>query len=237
MARLAVIAQDFDIYDGHPHARTGEISLRHLRDAGADGIILGHSEVGDPADVINKKLQRALSQGFGHIVVLGGETWEEFQDAQRVVVEKFERSLQGLSGNIILGYEPAWGTRGSGRDDVLPPQPDHIHACVCALKERFTGHPIIYGGRSDPERAEVIMRDAGIQGFILGSACDSVQKTLSIAGAMGRAGEKIIVCNFKAYELKDSYEDYVHELKKLPDDFLILLAPPYTDIRLVASLL
>lgn len=59
MAKLEVIAQNFDIYsdDGlDQSARTGDISLRHLNNAGAQGVILSHSEVDDVPVVVNKKL-------------------------------------------------------------------------------------------------------------------------------------------------------------------------------------
>lgn len=93
--------------------------------------------------------------------------------------------------------------------------------------------PLIYGGRSTPERSEEILRDENVSGLILGSACDSLTKTMDIAKAMKIAkphGTKVIHANFKAYKLKNSYEEYVSKLKSLDDDFIVYISPPYTDI-------
>jgi len=49
--------------------------------------------------------------------------------------------------------------------------------------------------------------------------------------------EKNLQANFKAFNLQDSYEKYIEELKKLDDSFLIYLSPCYTDIRDVCMLL
>ncbi len=98
----------------------------------------------------------------------------------------------------------------------------------------------IYGGRSTPERTRQILADKNIDGLLLGSACNSVKKTLDIAHTMidvCGARSKVLVCNFKAYDLPDSYEDYADELSKLPDEFIILLSPPYTDIQIVRKIL
>ncbi len=47
--------------------------------------------------------------------------------------------------------------------------------------------------------------------------------------------KKVVVCNFKTYDLSDSCEDYIERLKTLSQDFLVILAPPFTDIRTVRN--
>jgi len=48
---------------------------------------------------------------------------------------------------------------------------------------------------------------------------------------------KILHANFKAYNLPDSYEEYVKELRKLDNSFIIYLSPSHTDLRAVKSVL
>ncbi|PIY69119.1 hypothetical protein COY90_02270 [Candidatus Roizmanbacteria bacterium CG_4_10_14_0_8_um_filter_39_9] len=262
---MKLLAQNFDIYLGDgldPYARTGSINLDHLLHSGIDGIILGHSEVGDSPDVINQKLHTVFNhkkilerrESFT-TVVLVGEIWEEFEGktSEKVanIVENHCKELfSGVKEDqltkLILGYEPKWGSRGSGRDDMPPPQPDLISLCIRKVKEFFqvnyknTFPHYIYGGRSTPERTEKILHDSNVNGLILGSACNTVQKTLSIIDAMKKVKEnqvKVTICNFKAYNLSDSYEKYVEALGKLSPDNVIYLAPSYTDLKEVKSIL
>jgi triosephosphate isomerase len=262
MARLGVIAQDFDIYEGDGldgFARTGAISLDHIQKAGAQGVILGHSETRDSPEVINLKLHmlarhRAFDKTpFGKIIVLVGETWEEFESSSKPELAELLKGrcktiLAGIPkpflSNLILGYEPKWGSRRSGRKNTPPPEPAVISACIKEMRrfirEKYGKTPyFIYGGRSTPGRAKEIMKDENIDGLLLGSACSTIRKTLEIANAMQEDAnrKKLLVCNFKAYDLADPYEKYIAELCKLPEDFSILLAPPYTDIRAVRAMI
>lgn len=59
MAKIFLTAQNIDIYNGDdldPYARTGATSAEQIHKAGASGVILGHSEVGDSPQVVRKKL-------------------------------------------------------------------------------------------------------------------------------------------------------------------------------------
>ena len=61
---IGVVAQNFDIFEGDGldrFARTGETSASQIIRAGAQGVILGHSEVGDSPEAINKKLKTVIA--------------------------------------------------------------------------------------------------------------------------------------------------------------------------------
>ncbi len=266
MARFILSAQNFDIYqdDGQdPVARTGATSVELLDRAGAEGVILGHSESGDSLKVLRGKIltlagKRSANPALlPYVTLLLGETWQEFNshkvaDVAQLMAKQLEFILESappeLLQTLVLGYEPKWGSRGSGHEDVLPPAPDLISACAKAIKQSFaalSGLPaaeikVIYGGRSTPERTEQILADENISGLILGSACNTVQKTMDIARAMEKAmgvKEKILHANFKAFNLSDSYESYVSALSSLDDSFSVYLSPTYTDIRALKEVL
>ncbi len=266
MARFFLTAQNIDIYDGDgldSFARTGAVSVDQISRAGASGVILGHSEVGDSPEVLQQKFAHIVrcfeknNTSLEHNTLLVGESWNEFKDrSPEEVAESVAQHLalvvEGLpprfAESLIVGYEPKWGSRGSGRDDMPPPQPELISTVAERLKIILTeafgatgkGTPIIYGGRSTPERTSEILADKNIEGLILGSACASVEKTLAIAKSMeaARPGKrKILHANFKAYTLPDSYEKYVAELSKLDDTFSVYLSPAHTDIRAVKDAL
>ncbi len=268
MSNIILSAQNFDIYEAdglHPFARTGDVSCEQLFKAGAQGVIIGHSEVGDSPEVIRKKLltivakQKEQGQNFlAKITLLIGDSWEEFENSSAdqivgIIGQKTSTILKNLPvefvKNFVLCYEPKWGSFGSGKDEAPPPEPELISACVKKIKEQLENDfsqevvkavPVMYGGRSTPERTEQILTDKNIEGLILGSACSSIAKTLAIAKAMQRCkgqNRKILHANFKAYNLTDSYEDYIKALRKLDDSFIVYLSPPYTDIYQLKNLL
>ena len=85
-----------------------------------------------------------------------------------------------------------------------------------------------------------ILADRDVDGLILGSACNSVIKTLGIATTMQEvmgSRKKILHANFKAYELENSYSDYLSAFAELDDTFSIYLSPAYTDLKEVNILM
>ena len=65
-------------------------------------------------------------------------------------------------------------------------------------------------------------------------------QSLSIVKSMQkmRGNKRIILhANFKAYQLPDSYEEYIKAFKGLDNNFVIYMSPPYTDIYKVKHLL
>ncbi len=137
MVKIGLIAQNFEIFDGDgldKFARTGEISASQILKAGAQGVILGHSEVGDSPETINKKLKSIMEGNIrlAKLVVSVGESWDEFEDNKPsevalLIKQKCEIIFNSIPADfvkeVIVGYEPKWGSRGSGRDEMPPPQP------------------------------------------------------------------------------------------------------------------
>ncbi len=261
MIKIGLVAQNFEIFEGDgldKFARTGEISANHILKAGSQGVILGHTEAGDNPETVHKKLKSILETKvpLKKLVVMVGETWDEFENKKPeevalLMTQKCEVIFNDIPPDlikeIIIGYDPKWGSKGSGREDMPPPQPELISSCISEMKKFLNqkyGSNVnaffIYGGRSTPERTKQILADKNVDGLILGSACNTIKKTLEIAHTMNEVcmdRKRVLICNFKAYDLSDSYEDYVDELSKLPEEFIVLLSPPYTDIQVVREIL
>jgi triosephosphate isomerase len=263
---VRLLAQGFDIFEGdglHPFARTGRISCQHLKDAGAFGVILGHSEVNDAPEIVGKKLKAALKIGLKENVLLVGEKWEELgadwdiatliqkETAKAAVRNRLIASLEEISADdfsrLVLGYEPAWGTRGSGKKDAEPPQPEQVGefcAFIRAIISEKYGEDaakslrVIYGGTMSPERAAPMMDRKDVDGFILGSAgtrSDWVRNIAAVARNYAKPGRTpVLVLNWKAYNLKEPYIAFVEDLKKFEIDSFV--APNFVDLRLVGSL-
>ncbi|MGE0126469.1 MAG: triose-phosphate isomerase [Blastocatellales bacterium] len=181
-SNIKVAAQDVSTEAKHG-AHTGEVCGDMLKDAGASHVIIGHSErramYGDTDEVVNRKIRAALHFNLTPIVCIG-ETLEE-RDAGReeeVVASQLARSLAELTANdlirIIAAYEPVWAI-GTGRT-ATPEQAQRMHAFIRQwISKHFDqstadGLRILYGGSVKPENISDLMREADIDGALVGGA-------------------------------------------------------------------
>jgi triosephosphate isomerase (TIM) len=181
-SNVKVAAQNVSTETKHG-AHTGEICGDMLKDAGASHVIIGHSErrsmYCDTDEVVNRKIRAALSFNLTPIVCIG-ETLEE-RDAGReeeVVGAQLARSLAGLTADdltrIIAAYEPVWAI-GTGRT-ATPEQAQRMHAFIRQWiskhfdKSTAESLRILYGGSVKPENISDLMREADIDGALVGGA-------------------------------------------------------------------
>jgi triosephosphate isomerase len=181
-SNIKVAAQDVSTETKHG-AHTGEVCGDMIKDAGAAYVIVGHSErrsmYDDTDEVVNRKLRASLHFNLTPIVCIG-ETLAE-RDAGRegdVVATQLERSLAELTANdlmrIIAAYEPVWAI-GTGRT-ATPTQAQQMHAFIRQwILQRFDraaaeGLRILYGGSVKPENISDLMREADIDGALVGGA-------------------------------------------------------------------
>jgi triosephosphate isomerase len=161
-------------------AFTGDIAAEMLADAGAQLVILGHSErragYGETDALVAAKAQAALRAGLEPIVCVG-ETLAQRQAGETlaVVTAQVAASLpEELQGKpFCVAYEPVWAI-GSGLTPT-PQQIEAVHAAIRAvLVERFGDQgeatPILYGGSVKPGNAAEILRLANVGGALVGGA-------------------------------------------------------------------
>lgn len=182
-----------DCHSAASGAHTGDVSAAMLADAGAQMVILGHSErraaYGESDALVAAKVEAALAAGLEPIVCCG-ETCEQRDagQAEAVVTRMARGSLpDSLAGQAFaLAYEPVWAI-GTGR---TPTTADiaHIHAALRAvLIEKFGEHgktvPILYGGSVKPENAREILATPDVGGALVGGASLKAVDFLAIVGA------------------------------------------------------
>src|SRR6186997_734044 len=145
-------------------AFTGEVSAIMLREAGAEYVIIGHSErrrlFQETDQSVNRKLTAALGAALIPIVCIG-ETLEEREAEQTLPVldRQIKDGLDGLSGDqiagLVIAYEPVWAI-GTGRN-ATPAQANEAHAHIRSrLRQWFGGHAadqchVIYGSSVKPD--------------------------------------------------------------------------------------
>lgn len=150
-----------------------------LKDAGAQFVLLGHSErrqiFGESNAFIQRKVKRALAAGITPVLCVGELEEERAKGkTEEVLVTQLRTCLADLSssdlGKILIAYEPVWAI-GTGKT-ATPEIADSAHAlCLSFLQKTFKVEPpILYGGSVKPENIAALLKMPHIHGVLVGGA-------------------------------------------------------------------
>jgi triosephosphate isomerase len=183
---VAVAAQD--VYWEREGAFTGEISPTMVKEAGAEYVIIGHSErrtlFGETDQSVNRKTTAALGFALTPIVCIG-ETLDQRDrnETMAVLDRQIKGSLDALTADqvasLVVAYEPVWAI-GTGRN-ATPEQAAEAHAHIrLRLRQWFGGSAaeqchVIYGGSVKPDNIQALMAAADVDGALVGGASLTVQ--------------------------------------------------------------
>ena len=164
-------------------AFTGEVSGAMLREAGADYVIIGHSErrrlFGETDETVNRKLVAAFANKLTPIVCIG-ETLEEREANQTadVLDRQIKNGLDAMTGDqvsaLVIAYEPVWAI-GTGRN-ATPAQAGEAHAHIRGRLRQWFGGPaadhchVIYGGSVKPDNISELVVLPDVDGALVGGA-------------------------------------------------------------------
>lgn len=173
-------------------AFTGCLSAEMLADAGAQLVILGHSECRElhreTSAVVAAKVGAALRAGLEPIVCVGERSEDHAAGRTlEVVLEQVAHSLpEGLRGQAFaVAYEPIWAI-GSGRTPTVA-EIEAVHVAIrAALVQRWgeDGHaPILYGGSVNGGNAAEILAVPEVGGALVGGASLTANQFLPIVRA------------------------------------------------------
>jgi triosephosphate isomerase len=184
--------------DCHPEksgAFTGDIAAEMLADAGARGVIVGHSErragYGELDCIVRAKASAAHRAGLVAIVCIGETAGERAAGLTEDVVR---RQLAGsipdssTAANTVVAYEPVWAI-GTG----LTPTTDDVARVHSAIRElithRFAGEGaamrILYGGSVKPANARELLGIKHVNGALVGGASLKASDFLGIIAGYG----------------------------------------------------
>ena len=163
-------------------AFTGELSAQMLVDAGAWGVILGHSErrqlFGETDEALAAKVPAALAAGLVPILCVGETESERDAEATTDVLSRQVRAdlaevEAGDLAAVVVAYEPIWAI-GTGRN-ATPGQAQeaiaHIRSELASLDaEASAAIRILYGGSMKPGNAAEIIRQPDVDGGLVGGA-------------------------------------------------------------------
>jgi triosephosphate isomerase len=185
---VAIGAQDCHALAVGPY--TGDISAEMLRDAGAQAVIVGHSERrqhhGETDAAVRAKAAAAQRAGLAAVVCIG-ETGAERDSgrADAVVSMQLDGSLPEGAAGVVVAYEPVWAI-GTG---LTPTQRDvgAIHGFIrqrlaTRYGEAGRGIRILYGGSLKPGNANDLLTVENVDGALVGGASLKADEFLAIAG-------------------------------------------------------
>jgi triosephosphate isomerase len=180
-SNLAVAAQD--VYWEKEGAFTGEVSAAMLKDAGAEYVIIGHSErrrlFGETDAMVNRKATAVIAVGLTPIVCLG-ETLEEREanETLNVLDRQVKDGLDQFSAeqiaDLVIAYEPVWAI-GTGRVATAA-QAQEAHGHIRKrLRQWFGGDAadrchILYGGSVKPDNIRELIAEPDVDGALVGGA-------------------------------------------------------------------
>ena len=159
-------------------AHTGDISAPMLREAGADFVIVGHSERradhGETNADVKAKAEAAQAVDLG-VILCVGETAEQRDsgEAEEIVARQLADCLPASPQRLSIAYEPIWAI-GTGR---VPSVQDvgTMHKWLRAvLMDRYGEEGreirILYGGSVKGDNAAELLSAPEVGGALVGGA-------------------------------------------------------------------
>jgi triosephosphate isomerase len=161
-------------------AHTGDIAAGMLADAGAQYVIVGHSERrADHAETdaqVRAKAEAAIGAGLKPIICVGEtEAQRDSGQAESVVEGQLAGSIPDAASQheVIVAYEPVWAI-GTGRtptnDDIATMHASIRRHLVDRFGDKGPDIRILYGGSLKPQNAREILAVENVNGGLVGGA-------------------------------------------------------------------
>jgi triosephosphate isomerase len=179
-ATSGILAGGQDCHPAASGAHTGDIAAGMLADAGAQYVIVGHSERraahGESDDLVRSKAEAAIGAGLKPIICVGEtEAERDSGRAESVVATQLAGSIPDAAGqhDVIVAYEPVWAI-GTGRtpsnEDISQMHNSIRRQLVDRFGDKGLGIHILYGGSLKPQNAREILAIENVNGGLVGGA-------------------------------------------------------------------
>ena len=189
--RVGIAAQN--LHWEREGAFTGEISGPMIKEAGAEYVIIGHSErrtlFGETDEMVNRKVRAAIAANLIPIVCIGETLAEREAGATMSVLDRqikagFDAITGEQVGALVIAYEPVWAI-GTGRTaTAVQAQEAHAHIRQ-RLRQWFGGTAadechVIYGGSVKPDNTKELVGQPDVDGALVGGASLDIKSFFEI---------------------------------------------------------
>lgn len=190
-SNIGVAAQN--LYWEREGAFTGEVSAAMITEAGAEYVIVGHSErrrlFGETDAMVNRKTLAAIGARLTPIVCVGETLEERERDETLAVLDRqITGGLDAVSaeqiGELVIAYEPVWAI-GTGRNATAS-QAGEVHTHIRKRLRQWFGAEaadrchVIYGGSVKPDNIRGLIAEADVDGALVGGASLEVRSFAEI---------------------------------------------------------
>ena len=165
-------------------AFTGEVSAEMIKAAGADYVIIGHSErrqyFHETDESISKKIKAAFEAQLIPILCIGEtEAEKKGKKTFSVLDKQIRNGLKEIRSSdeakdLVIAYEPVWaiGTGNVATPDDVENTHQYIRSLITGIfgKDLANVTRILYGGSVKPENASILMSKKNIDGALVGGA-------------------------------------------------------------------
>ena len=196
-AGIGVYAQN--AHQAPSGAFTGEVAMAMLVDAGATGVLLGHSErrqhFGESDDALAEKVPAALDAGLDAVLCVGETDAEREAGAtEERIAHQVTRALTHVAasriGDVTIAYEPVWAIGTGKTANPLIAQTTH-RLIRSVLEARYDAEAaasvrILYGGSVKPDNAGELFAQPDIDGGLIGGASLAAPEFLAICACADR---------------------------------------------------
>ncbi len=180
-SRIHIAAQN--LYFEDQGAFTGEISGPMIQAAGAEYVLIGHSErrqfFGDTDNIVNRKIHAAIRSHLTPILCVGETEIQRDEEKTFFVLDnQISDGVKGVNSKmpeeLILAYEPVWaiGTGKSANTEQIA----QVHRFLRSLLEKHFSREfaqktrILYGGSVKPDNINALMDMEDVDGVLVGGA-------------------------------------------------------------------
>jgi len=182
-----------NLYFENQGAFTGEVSADMIMAAGAQYVLIGHSErrlyFGETDSSVCKKIKSAIKSGLKPVLCIGeSETQREEEKTFSILDKQVSDGLKGLGldelAHLVIAYEPVWAI-GTGKTASVD-QVRQVHEYLRSLLEKLFSKDfsnqtrILYGGSVNPENAKDLMGIEDVDGALVGGASLDANKFINI---------------------------------------------------------
>ncbi|MDC3180852.1 triose-phosphate isomerase [Gammaproteobacteria bacterium] len=160
---LRVGAQNVSVHQRG--AYTSQVSHEILQHFKVETVLLGHQEVGDTLEDLEKKIAASQSAGMNVVYCVSGSGKDQALRSQLARIKDLE--------GVTIAYEPA-GAIGSGKAAKI----EDIACCVKFIKavlaedfpSNFNETAVLYGGSVNNKNCRDILAKGQVDGLLIGSA-------------------------------------------------------------------